>query len=65
MSNDTKKGYVPKTFRDAGTEQTFEGGQEHSFEPGAYANYEAAGLIGTAPDQKTKGETDSKSKSAA
>jgi hypothetical protein len=50
-----KSGYVPTTFRDAGTKEIFEGGTEHSFEAGAHANYEAAGLIG-------KPETPSKAK---
>ncbi len=40
-----KSGFVPATFRDAGTEQTFEGGQDHSFDAGAHSNYLAAGLI--------------------
>lgn len=43
--SDTKKGFVPSTFKDAGTGETFEGGQEHSFKAGAYDNYLAAGLI--------------------
>lgn len=42
-------GYVPKTFKDAGTEEVFEGGKEHQFEPGAHRNYTAAGLIGEKP----------------
>jgi hypothetical protein len=45
------KGFVPKTFNDAGTGQTFEGGKEHEFEAGVHANYLAAGLIGEAPAQ--------------
>lgn len=48
MSN-TKKGYALRSFKDAGTGQRFEGEKEHDFEPGAYANYEAAGLIGEKP----------------
>lgn len=40
-----KSGLVSATFHDAGTDETFEGGKEHSFEAGAYANYAAAGLI--------------------
>lgn len=47
--SDKKKGFVPRTFKDAGTGETFEGGKEHSFDPGAYGNYQAAGLIGDAP----------------
>lgn len=34
-------GYVPRTFRDAGTQEVFEGGRNHDFEPGAYRNYAA------------------------
>lgn len=53
-----KKGFVPTTFRDAGTEQVFEGGQEHEFEPGAFENYKAAGLIGDKPDAKAAAKGD-------
>lgn len=42
-------GYVPKTFKDAGTGETFEGGKTHKFEPGAHANYTHAGKIGEQP----------------
>ena len=49
MSDDTVSGYVPRTFSDAGTGETFEGGKSHSFAPGAHANYKAAGLIGEPP----------------
>lgn len=42
-------GYVPKTFKDAGTGETFEGGREHQFEPGVHANYVAAKKIGDKP----------------
>lgn len=40
-----KTGHVPSTFTDAGTGETFEGGKDHLIETGAYANYEAAGLV--------------------
>ena len=43
---DTKKGFVPTTFNDVGTGQSFEGGKEHVFDAGAFDNYSAAGLIG-------------------
>jgi hypothetical protein len=43
------KGYVPRTFNDVGTDETFEGGKEHMFNAGAHENYTAAGLIGEAP----------------
>jgi hypothetical protein len=54
-----KSGYVPTTFTDAGTGETFEGGKDHGFEPGALANYEAAGLIGK-PDTQTKAKAGDK-----
>lgn len=47
------KAYVPRTFNDAGTGETFAGGREHPFDPGALANYRAAGLIGVAPPKTT------------
>jgi hypothetical protein len=53
--SDKIKGYVPKTFKDSGTGERFEGGKEHSFEPGAHANYLAAGKIGEKP---TSGKTE-------
>jgi hypothetical protein len=61
------KGYVPKTFKDSGTEERFEGGKEHEFEPGAYANYLAAGKIGDKPESgKTENApADPKGKAAA
>ena len=52
----TKKGFVPKTFKDEGTGERFEGGKEHDFTPGAFANYEAAGLIGEKPSAKAATE---------
>lgn len=52
MSTTKKAGYVPKTFKDAGTGEEFEGGKEHDFEAGAYVNYKAAGLIGDRPSSK-------------
>ena len=42
-------GYVPNSFRDAGTGEFFEGGKDHQFEPGAHANYVAGGKIGEKP----------------
>lgn len=47
--SDKIKGYVPKAFRDSGTGERFEGGKEHEFEPGAHANYVAAGKIKDKP----------------
>lgn len=46
---DKIRGYVPKTFKDSGTGQRFEGGKEHEFEAGAHANYRAAGKIKDKP----------------
>lgn len=48
--SDTKRGYVPSTFKDAGTEKTYAGGKEHDFTNGEYDNFKAAGLIGPKPD---------------
>ena len=45
-------GYVPKTFKDEGTGETFEGEKTHKFSPGAHANYKHAGLIGEKPEAK-------------
>ncbi|WP_313534397.1 hypothetical protein [Sphingomonas sp.] len=44
------KGYVPKTFNDAGTEKEYVGGKEHDFTEGEHANFKAAGLIGEKPE---------------
>lgn len=44
MSN-IVQGFAPKTFRDAGTEQEFEGGKIHPVERGAYRNYAACGKM--------------------
>ena len=45
----TAKGFAPKTFKDAGTGEIFEGGKEHPFTPGAHLNYRKAGLITDGP----------------
>ncbi len=49
-----KTGYVPTTFRDAGTEKVFEGGKTHSFTEGEHLNFVAAGLIGEKPKPADK-----------
>lgn len=49
MSEAKIPAYVPRTFNDAGTGQTFEGGKVHYFDAGAHGNYSAAGLLGEAP----------------
>ncbi len=41
----TKKGRALQTFSDAGTGETFAGGKDHTFEAGAFANYEVSGLV--------------------
>ena len=48
MTTKTKKGFALRNFRDAGTEQSFKAGDpvEGEVDAGAYANYEAAGLVG-------------------
>lgn len=53
----TKKGFALRTFKDAGTGQRYEGGKEHEFEPGALANYKAAGLVGDKPAPEKGGTT--------
>jgi hypothetical protein len=68
--SDKIKGYVPKTFKDSGTQETFEGGKEHEFEPGAYANYVAARKVlkekpKAAAAEKVDTKTDGKTQNAA
>ncbi len=58
-------GYVPKTFSDAGTGETFEGGRSHNFEPGAHANYLAAGKIGDEPKSTATAPETGKGKTPA
>jgi hypothetical protein len=65
VSDEKKKGFVPTRFKDAGTGEIFEGGKEHSFDPGAYQNYLAAGLIGDRPAAKGKADAADASKPAA
>lgn len=38
-------GIPTRDFRDEGTGQRFSKGRPHRFEAGAFANYEAAGLV--------------------
>lgn len=54
-----RKGITLKAFRDAGTKKRFAAGQEYSFSPGEFANFEAAGLISAppAPESKTAAKT--------
>jgi len=41
----TTKGVPVRTFRDAGTTETFKAGEVYDFESGAFTNYSAAGLV--------------------
>lgn len=45
----TMSGIARKDFIDAGTGQSFVAGAVQPFEPGQFANYQAAGLIDAAP----------------
>jgi len=48
MSDDTNskiKGKALRDFNDAGTSASFVKDQSYNFEPGAFANYKAAGLV--------------------
>lgn len=45
MSTATRRGRALSTFRDAGTEETFQAETEYDFKAGAYGNYKAAGLV--------------------
>lgn len=60
-----KKGYALRTFSDAGTGETFEGGKEHLFDAGAHANYLAAGLIGEPPVEPAPAKVASATDAAA
>lgn len=60
----TAKGFVPKTFKDAGTGEIFEGGKEHPFTPGAHLNYRKAGLITDGPAAKAEATAPEKAKAA-
>ncbi len=58
MTAKTKKGFALRNFRDAGTEQSFVSGDAVDLDPGAYANYEKAGLVGEKkPASKSAEET--------
>lgn len=50
-----KHGFALKTFNDAGTGQTFEGGKVHEFEPGAWRNYAHCGLVRVPTEDELKG----------
>lgn len=59
---DKIKGFVPKTFNDAGTEITYAGGKEYDFDAGTHANYVAAGLIEEAPPKAASAPDTNKAK---
>lgn len=42
-----KKGFAQRNFNDAGTGQRFKSGEPVDLDAGVYANYEAAGLVGS------------------
>lgn len=63
--NEKKTGWVPKTFKDAGTGEIFEGGKEHSFEPGAFANYVAGKKVLAERPKSAKAEAKSPGATAA
>lgn len=48
-----RKAYIIRSFTDAGTGKTFAAGKTAAIEAGAFANYEAAGLVRTAPERQT------------
>lgn len=47
-----KKGFAQRNFNDAGTGQRFKSGQAVELDAGTYANYEAAGLVGSTKPKK-------------
>lgn len=70
MTDKTKPGFVPKSFRDAGTGDFYEGGKEHPFTPGEHANFLASGLITekaetAKSDSKTDQKSDAKTQNAS
>ena len=69
MTDSTKKrAYIARRFTDRGTGETFAAGATPLLDAGTYANYEAAGLIGTplpAPKIATKPKPTTKDKPAS
>ncbi len=49
-----KRAYIASRFTDHGTGEKFEVGDTPMLDAGTYANYEAAGLIGTPPPAAAK-----------
>ena len=61
----THRGVVLRTFSDNGTGETFEEGATISFDVGAFANYEHAGLVSAPSAAETKPETKAGTKTDA
>lgn len=63
-----KKAHILSSFNDIGTGQRFTAGDTPMIDAGAYANYEAAGLVGAPPPTRsapTKAKAKSRRKVAA
>lgn len=54
MTDKKVDAYIERDFKDAGTEQQFQGGKIEPISEGQFINYEAAGLVrkATADDKK-------------
>jgi len=62
-----KRAHILRSFRDDGTGERFTAGTTPLVDAGAYANYEAAGLVGAPPPAaaaKAKSKPKAKSKAA-
>jgi len=55
-----KRAFVLRSFTDAGTEENFEADSTPLIELGAFANYEAAGLVRAHSDKAEEAETPSR-----
>ncbi|WP_416463963.1 hypothetical protein [Sphingomonas sp. VDB2] len=62
-----KDAFIIRDFKDSGTETSFAGGSVVAIEEGAFANYEAAGLVrkATAEDRKDASKASGASGAAA
>jgi len=58
-----KRAHVLRSFTDAGTSENFEADSTPLIEVGAFANYEAAGLV-RAPSDEAEESTDKSSRPA-
>lgn len=54
MTGKTVDAFVERDFRDAGTEQAFEGGKVQPITEGAFINYKAAGLVRVPTEDELK-----------